>query len=678
MKKRASRSPFKLSALLSLFARPGRGPRSPTRQASTGAGPTEPHTSRQSRIELSERAPEGLPLLGRLPIQRQYLLLGSAVALFGLGGALLSNYTISRGEQLSGRVEAAIEAQMLSQRLSKEIQMAQTGEAKMAQTLARHRTELAAIINGLANGAPEHNMRPLEPALQEQVVKPISEQWEKVTRGLDVLGRAQGDIARLAANADNLEAGYAGLKETLDVAYLLMIQRGEYQGRASAVQALGSTFASLSKNMALASRAAKLDLSTAATLGSGRQEAVALLDALMRPSDVYSFGPAEDPEVRAALARLEIDSAPYLASVLSAAQAGRALTEGKAAASGALPPLDVVFARSGDLRRLAADEIAALDAPRVGSRVMLFLAGAFMLLLAWAYSRDAARRAWAANMEHRETDQAVIDLITGLGPVSGGDLTTRLQVTEHVTGAIADSINATLEQLQDALEAVKSTSTETGALVHDIQGLSARTRQAVEQASLVARASRATSQKGAGLVGEAVTRMEAVRGKIQDVSKRVKRLGEVSQAIGRVTGIIENVTEKTAILAMNTSLKAEESGEAGKPFRVIADEIRKLSDSTMKSLDEIGEAVKSIQSETQTVIRTVEEMTSDVVEGSKLWDEANAALIQITTASSNIEKLVGTVNEYSSKQVQATSEASSLMAKLLKRAGEFVTRKGAA
>lgn len=617
--------------------------------------------------------PAAMPLIGHYSIKIQYGLLGAVVLGASIAAASISSSSLYRVEQLTARVEHSVEIQMLTQRLSKDIQQAQSGDLRAASLVEQHRKQLGDLLKVYASG--DSDRQAFEPQLQDSFIKPMVASWISAELSMNTLQKAQADIAKLSDNADDMNDRAARYKSSLEVAAILMTQRGEYEGRLSAVQSLGSAFNSLSRNMTMASRSSKIDWRTAFALNAGASEVKSLLGALIKGSPDFNFGPTTDPEVLTVLTQVELDSAEYLENVAAAARAGKTLSEGKAAANAAMPPLDALFSKAGELRKMSSDEFSSHENTRLTSRILFFVAALFLILLAVANSRHAARRTWAANKERQDTDNAVIELIYGLTPVSGGDLTSRLKVTEHVTGSIADSINATLEQLQGALQSVKDVSQETGALVGEIGSLSAQTQLTVDEASAVARESHDLSEQGANIVGRAVVKMDSVRGMIQDVSKRLKRLGEVSQAIGRVTGIIENVTEKTAILAMNTSLKAEESGEAGKPFRVIADEIRKLSDSTMKSLDEIADAVKAIQSETQTVIKTVETMTTDVVDGSRLWDEANVALKLITAASVNIEKLVGTVHGYSTQQTQATEAANGLMDTLQAKADEFVTQK---
>lgn len=299
----------------------------------------------------------------------------------------------------------------------------------------------------------------------------------------------------------------------------------------------------------------------------------------------------------------------------------------------------------------------------------------FILLALLVNAKSAAISAWIAKNEVDVTDQAIIKLIEELAPISNGDLTARLTVTEHVTGALADSVNATTQEIQTAITMVKSSATEVNSSMEDIFYLIEESNETTRKAADLAQASINVSTDGAGIVDMAVEQMDVARERMQDVSKRVKRLGEVSQSIGQVVQIIEEVNEKTAILALNTSLRAAEAGEQGYAFRVVAEEIRKLSNSVMESLSQISSSILAIQTETSTVIATVESSTNDIVNSSKHWNAAKDALTKISDASHEIEKAVQDMNALSTKQSASASVAVKVISGLNESSARFQTAK---
>jgi methyl-accepting chemotaxis protein len=298
-----------------------------------------------------------------------------------------------------------------------------------------------------------------------------------------------------------------------------------------------------------------------------------------------------------------------------------------------------------------------------------------LTLLAAISARAASISAWHARKEQKETDEAIIQIMTELRPISRGDLVSRLVVTEHVTGSVADRINLMTEATQEAIQDVKSATREAESSMENIFELSEEANETAETATEQAQSSREMSKEGAAAVARAVDRMNEARQMIQEVSKRAKNLGEVAQSIGSVTELIEQMAEKTKVLALNTSLIASEAGEGGAKYRTLAKEIDKMSDDTKKSLTQISASVKSMQGETQQVITTVENVTAEVVNSSQMWEDALQALDRITKASDAIEGLVTNLRTTTNKQAASASEAVKVMGRLSESAQKFRTHK---
>jgi twitching motility protein PilJ len=300
--------------------------------------------------------------------------------------------------------------------------------------------------------------------------------------------------------------------------------------------------------------------------------------------------------------------------------------------------------------------------------------GALMIFMGISRKQDQMN-AWNSLQEQKETDAAIIRIMEELRPISKGDLVSRLTVTEHVTGSVADRINLMTEATQEALQEVKSATREAESSMENIFELAEEANDAAENATEQAQSSREMSKDGANAVARAVDKMNEARQMIQEVSKRAKNLGEVAQSIGSVTEVIEQMAEKTKVLALNTSLIASEAGEGGAKYRTLAKEIDKMSDDTKKSLTQISASVKSMQGETQQVITTVENVTAEVVNSSQMWDDALVALDKITQSSDKIEELVKTLSQTTNKQAASASEAVTVMGRLSESAQKFRTNK---
>jgi len=188
--------------------------------------------------------------------------------------------------------------------------------------------------------------------------------------------------------------------------------------------------------------------------------------------------------------------------------------------------------------------------------------------------------------------------------LSQGDLRVQAPVREDVTGALSDAINAMTEATAKALAGVNTSS------------------DAVRAESKLGRETVLSSAKG----------MNEVRGTIQETGKRIKRLGERSQEIGGIVKLIDDIAERTSVLALNANMQAAVAGEAGRGFRVVADEVQRLAERSKEATDQIAKLVSAIQGETNDTIATMERAISEVVKNGELTEKA-------ATQVSNLEKL---------------------------------------
>ncbi|WP_341744728.1 methyl-accepting chemotaxis protein [Azonexus hydrophilus] len=304
----------------------------------------------------------------------------------------------------------------------------------------------------------------------------------------------------------------------------------------------------------------------------------------------------------------------------------------------------------------------------------LMLAGTLCLsTLLIIGSRQQKMEAWNARREQAETDEAILQLMNDIRPIANGNLTVRATVTEHATSAIADTFNVATETLEKTIQDVKRASDAAESAIIAIDEISGRAKAATTTTAEKAQISLDVSRDGAVATDAAVRKMNSARESMQEVAKRVKHLGEAAQSIGSIIQFIDSITSKTAILALNTSLKAAEAGEQGRPFVVIAEEIKKLSQSTVQSLTKITSSIQAIQGETHAVISTVERVTAEMVDGSQLWNNAGKALKSIEKASEEIVLSAEQVKSVTTAQAQRAEEAAQVVRRLATLANRFTT-----
>ena len=293
------------------------------------------------------------------------------------------------------------------------------------------------------------------------------------------------------------------------------------------------------------------------------------------------------------------------------------------------------------------------------------------------------------ELQNRHNQDAILRLLDEMGDLADGDLTVTATVTEDITGAIADSINYTIDALRNLVENINSTTLQvasaaqetqataihlTDASDHQAQQITEVSSAITDMASSIEQVSHNASQssdvaeqsvnlavQGNEAVKKAIDGMDTIREQIQETSKRIKRLGESSQQIGDIVELIDDIAEQTNILSLNAAIQAAMAGEAGRGFAVVADEVQRLAERSSNATKQIDALVKTIQSDTNEAISSMERSTTEVVSGAKLSQDAGTALEQIEAVSHQLADLINNISDAARQQAQAAVSTSDSM-----------------
>jgi len=320
------------------------------------------------------------------------------------------------------------------------------------------------------------------------------------------------------------------------------------------------------------------------------------------------------------------------------------------------------------------------------------IAGLSFLWLLWIFrtlSKNDRVRAAVAQDQNERNQQAILRLLDEMGSLADGDLTVNATVSEDITGAIADSVNFAIEALRSLVKTINDASVGVASAAQEAQATAMHLAEASEhQATQITNASAAINEiavsidevsknslesadvaqrsvliahNGAEVVRDTIKGMNNIRTQIQDTSKRIKRLGESSQEIGNIVELINDIAEQTNILALNAAIQAASSGESGRGFAVVADEVQQLAERASSATRQIEGIVKTIQTDTNEAVRSMEQTTSEVVGGARKAEDAGEALTEIETVSNDLAELIQNISEAARQQSVAATNISGTM-----------------
>jgi methyl-accepting chemotaxis protein len=303
------------------------------------------------------------------------------------------------------------------------------------------------------------------------------------------------------------------------------------------------------------------------------------------------------------------------------------------------------------------------------------------------------------SRDERDAIQAsIMNLLTEISDLADGDLTVRAEVTEEVTGAIADSFNAMAVQLSEVVKGVKQSAVEVGRSsqeveqsTRDLAQFSEKQAEKIQEAIVtikdlatairnisqhagrsaeVSNMAMLSAQEGSMAVKKTNEAMSAIKDNMRGTARTIKRLGESSQEIGNITQIINDIADRTSILALNASIQAAMAGDAGRGFAVVAEEVQRLAERSAGSTKQIGALVTGIQQEIVEAAASMEKSIQYVVTGTELSDEAFNKLEEIETVSN---QLAATISDISST-AQQQSRDSELIADMMEEVGVLTTQ----
>ncbi|MEO5882807.1 MAG: methyl-accepting chemotaxis protein [Caldimonas sp.] len=629
-----------------------------------------------------------LPVIGQRPVAEQQRILLSllAIGLIGLVGLALYSFFAARGG--STQIAATGQAMMQSQRLAKSVSQAIVGSSASFPEVKESAEVLATSVRNLKAGAPAGVQESLD------AVVPLADRAEK---NAGVILAQQKALTEVGQSLRAINRQSFDLLEAAEAILSMKLQREVNPIEVSA----------LSQVVMLTQRIGK-SANEFLTAEGVNPEAVFLLEkdlksfnditkGLLDGSSAMGLPGARDPQFRERLTTL-------VKSYQDTRTRGATILANLPGLNAARDAQTAIVGDSEALRKGLETVQGRLESgSRIGAPTWILLALFAALAVAGGYGflrlyvMEQGQRASLAQSRRLEAEgqeqeakrvndanqAAILRLMNELQGVAEGDLTQQATVTEDITGAIADSVNYTVEELRTLVSQVQGTVSRVAATTEQVEANSTEllaasseqlreirdtgesvlqmagrinnvSTQAQETAS-VARQSLHAAESGLQAVQNTIGGMNSIRDQIQETSKRIKRLGESSQEIGEITELISDITEQTNVLALNAAIQAASAGEAGRGFSVVAEEVQRLAERSADATRQIAALVKTIQTDTQDAVGAMERSTQGVVEGTRLSDAAGTALGEIDKVTRQLTELVTSISAQSLSEAQSAN-----------------------
>jgi twitching motility protein PilJ len=634
-----------------------------------------------------------IPLVGKLPIEKQWPILATVAVLFVVITIGLVIFDARESRNSASYATATAEMRFHAQRMAKAAADSTTGNANAFSQLADSRERFAKSLTALINGGElGGDVVPPSPESVQPTLAEIDKRWKKAESQSKALLDARKDLVNLGVNVRLISSGSAQLSELSDELVGLMAQAGAGTAQLLLADKLAAVAQRMGRGANELLGAENVSPEVAFLLGKDANTYREILKGLDEGSDTLRIPPLKDADSRTQLQQLTAVFQKFSVNADNILQNIQKLSAARIAGRELLNASEPVV---GDLTKAA----GVYDSERgTGMRVLLavvfgMLALATLIVIGYLFLSDARKRAAAVEEENKRNQEAILRLLNEMGDLADGDLTVRAKVTEDITGAIADSMNYTIEELRTLVTGVNRASAQVTERSQEAQHVSAQLLAAAERQSKeieetssrvlqvshsisdvsvnaeesarVAQRSLHAAEKGAQAVQNSISGMNEIREQIQETSKRIKRLGESSQEIGEIVELISDITEQTNVLALNAAIQAASAGEAGRGFSVVAEEVQRLAERSGEATKQIGAIVRTIQLDTQDAVSAMEKSTQGVVEGAKLSDAAGQALSEIGQVSKQLADLIQTISKATQTQADATGQVAANMQAIL-------------
>ena len=652
--------------------------------------------------EAARKSGIGLGFLSQYTVTKQLQILGGILLLMMLIIAYVIYHDNRESTYGSAYIATAGEMRMLSQRLAKASSLALQGDTAAFKQLRDSHSQFATNLERLTSGGELANtVVPASPDGVQPQLQTLTKTWSTTDKDAVQMLEMEKNLVALNKDVSAINDKNPQLLELSEQVAALKLQTGASAREIAAANQMVMLTQRIAKNASSLLVGDEISPEIAFLLGKDTNTFRDLLDALTKGNDALRISGTSDAETRRKLGELDASFKEYQNAVNGILGNMQRLVVAKRAGSTIFRGSEELLDTTDTLAQAYQRGIAERATYGITLATLILVALAALATMAKVYLDDTRRQAETADFSrqssesiNRQNQDAILRLMNELGDLADGDLTVTATVSEDITGAIADSINYTIEELRvlvgrindaagrvtiatgiaqqtsaELLDATKRQSVEiqdAGDSVLAMASSMTRVSGEADQSARVARQSLAAAEKGTQAVQDSIKGMNEIREQIQETSKRIKRLGESSQEIGEIVELISDITEQTNVLALNAAIQAASAGDAGRGFTVVAEEVQRLAERSGEATKQIAAIVKTIQTDTQSAVSAMEESTRGVVEGAMLSDAAGQALAEIGEVSHNLAELIESISDATRLQADSATGVAGKMQEILR------------
>ena len=643
-----------------------------------------------------------LAVMSQYSVGKQLQIYGGALALVIVLAIGIVAHVNQEATYSSAYIATAGEMQMLSQRLAKASSLALQGNMDAFSQLRDSHRRFSEDVKALTDGGTLANtIVPPSPDSTRSDLQGLSTLWSETEKDTVQMMDMENYLVGLNKDVLSIIEYNPRMLDLTEQVFAIKLRSGASVREITAASQLVMLTQRIAKSANELQNSSETGPELAFQLGKDARTFQDLQKALAEGSEVLRIAAASDEETKALLKTIAVGFKEYQGAINGILSSMERLVVAKLAGAKIFLDSEALLEATDKLTQAYQRDNAEKTWYIVTLIVLIVLAFAALGMMAKVYLDDKRHQAQladesrqASELINRQNQDAILRLMNELGDLADGDLTVTATVSEDITGAIADSINYTIEELRVLVgrinDAAGRVTTATGIAQHTSDELlDATRRQSVEiqdaghsvltmagsmskvsgdadESAQVALRSLAAAGKGAQAVQDSIKGMNEIREQIQETSKRIKRLGESSQEIGEIVELISDITEQTNVLALNAAIQAASAGDAGRGFTVVAEEVQRLAERSGEATKQIAAIVKTIQTDTHGAVSAMEESTRGVVEGAKLSDAAGQALAEIGEVSQNLAELIDNISQATREQAESGTSVADKMQDILR------------